>query len=124
MNRRFVSLAGFVFALSTTPPAFAHHGWGGYEDALSDVSGIVQEVSFSGAHTKMKLRGTDGNIWDLVLSPPYMTFSVGIRETTIPVGATVKAHGHRHRDMSRFEIKTEQITMGEKTISIYPGRGG
>jgi hypothetical protein len=120
---RFVSLAGAAFALSMATPAFAHHGWGGYEDTLSDVSGTVEYVSLNGAHAKMKLRATDGNIWDIVLSPPYMTFSVGIKETTIPTGAKVKAYGHRHRDASRFEFKTEQITMGERTISLYPGRG-
>jgi Family of unknown function (DUF6152) len=124
MNMRFVSLAGAILALSMTTPASAHHGWGGYQDTLSDVSGIVEQVSLNGAHARMKLRGVDGQIWDLVLSPPYMTFSVGIKETTIPLGATVKAQGHRHRDMNRFEFKTEQITMGQKTISIYPGRAG
>jgi hypothetical protein len=122
MNIRLVPLAGAVFVLSMATPAFAHHGWGGYQDRLSDVSGTVEYVSLNGAHAKMKLRATDGNIWDVVLSPPYMTSSVGIKETTIPTGAKVKAHGHRHRDMNRFEIKTEQITMGERTISLYPGR--
>ena len=122
MAMRVVPLAGAVFVLSMTAPALAHHGWGGYQDTLSDVSGIVEQVNLSGAHAKLKLRGADGNTWDLVLSPPYMTNSVGIRETTIPLGAAVKAHGHRHRDTSRFEFKTEQITMGERTISLYPGR--
>ena len=122
MTMRFVPLAGAVFLLSMAPPAFAHHGWGGYEDTLSDVSGTVEYVSLNGAHAKMKLRGTDGNIWDVVLSPPYMTSSVGIKDSTIPQGTTVKAHGRRHRDATRFEIKTEQITMGERTISLYPGR--
>jgi hypothetical protein len=124
MTMRFVPLAGAVFVLSIATPAFAHHGWGGYQDALSDVSGTVEYVSLNGAHAKMKLRGTDGNVWDVVMSPPYMTSSVGIKETTIPTGTKIKAQGHRHRDMTRFEIKTERITMGEKTISLYPGRGG
>ena len=122
MAIRFIPLAGAVFVLSMTMPAFAHHGWGGYQDTLSDISGTVEYVSLNGAHAKMKLRGTNGNVWDVVMSPPYMTSSVGIKEMTIPTGAKIKAHGHRHRDMSRFEFKIEQITMGEKTISLYPGR--
>ena len=122
MTMRFVPVAGAAFVLSMTAPAFAHHGWGGYQDTLSDIYGTVEYVSLNGAHAKMKLRGTDGNIWDVVMSPPYMTSSVGIKEMTIPTGAKIKAHGHRHRDTNRFEFKTEQITMGEKTISLYPGR--
>src|SRR4030095_3547782 len=120
--KSFVPMAGVTCALLIATPALAHHGWGGYLDTESDVTGTVESVSFGRAHTSIKVRGDDGTIWQLVLSPPYATVSVGIRENTIPVGATVSARGHRHRDVNRFEIKTEQITMGEQTFNIYPGR--
>lgn len=124
MSMRFVPLAAAAFALSMAAPAFAHHGWGGYSDTESDMTGTVERVSLGGAHVKMQVRGADGMIWDIVLSPPYMTFSAGIKEATIPVGATVKAQGHRHRDVNRFEFKAEHLTVGGKTFNIYPGRRG
>ena len=122
MNIRYVSLAAAAFALSMTAPALAHHGWGGYQNNESDVSGTVESVSLGGPHASMKVRGEDGKTWDVVLAPPYSTFSAGIKEGTIPVGAKVTAHGHRHRDMNKFEIKTEQVTVGEKMYNVYPGR--
>src|SRR5687768_11185614 len=122
MSIRFVPLAGAAFALSMAAPALAHHGWGGYSDTEADVTGTVQRVSLAGAHTSMQVRGGDGMIWDIVLSPPYMMFSAGIKATTIPVGATVKAQGHRHRDVTRLEIKAELLTVGGRTFDIYPGR--
>jgi hypothetical protein len=121
MTMRFASLAA-AFALAMTAPAWAHHGWGGYQDTESDVTGKVESVSLGGPHASMKVRGSDGKMWDVVLAPPYSTFSAGIKEGTIPVGAEVIAHGHRHRDMNKFEIKTEQLSMGEKTFDVYPGR--
>jgi hypothetical protein len=33
-------------------PAFAHHGWGGNEDKLSDVTGTVTTASASRARTR------------------------------------------------------------------------
>ena len=122
MNMRVVTLAAAAFALSTAAPAFAHHGWGGYQDAESDVTGTVERVSLRGPHASMKVRSADGRIWDVVLSPPHSTVFVGLNERTLLVGATVKAHGHRHRDMNKFEIKTEQLSMGEKMYNVYPGR--
>ena len=121
MTMRFASLAA-AFALAMSAPAWAHHGWGGYQDTESDVTGKVESVNLGGPHASMKVRGSDGKMWDVVLAPPYSTFSAGIKEGTIPVGAQVTAHGHRHRDMNKFEIKTEQLSMGEKTYDVYPGR--
>jgi hypothetical protein len=122
MTLRYLSFAAAAFALSVTAPALAHHGWGGYQNNESDVTGTVESVSLGGPHASLKVKGADGKTWDVVLSPPYTTFNAGIKEGTIPVGATVTAHGHRHRDMNKFEIKTEQLTMGEKTFNVYPGR--
>ena len=121
MTMRFASLAA-AFAMAMAVPAWAHHGWGGYQNTESDVTGKVESVNLGGPHASLKVRGSDGKMWDVVLSPPYTTFSAGIKEGTIPVGAEVTAHGHRHRDMNKFEIKTEQLSMGEKTFNVYPGR--
>jgi len=122
MNMRYVSLAAAAVAFAISAPAFAHHGWGGYQTNDSEVSGTVESVSLGGPHASMKMRGDDGKLWDVVLAPPYATFSAGIKEGTIPVGAKVTAHGHRHRDQNKFEIKTEQISVGEKMYNVYPGR--
>jgi hypothetical protein len=122
MTMRYVSLAAAAFALSLTAPALAHHGWGGYQNAESDVTGTVESVSLGGPHSSLKVKGADGNMWDVVLAPPYSTSSAGIKEGTIPVGAKVTAHGHRHRDANKFEIKTEQLMVGEKMYNVYPGR--
>jgi hypothetical protein len=121
MTMRFASLAA-AFAVAMAVPAWAHHGWGGYQNTEMDVTGKVESVNLGGPHASLKVRGSDGNMWDVVLSPPNTTFSAGIKEGTIPVGAEVTAHGHRHRDMNKFEIKTEQLSMGEKTFNVYPGR--
>jgi hypothetical protein len=122
MSTRFVSLAGAVLTLSIAGPALAHHGWGGYEGAEMDITGTVERMNLSGAHATIKLRSADGKVWDVVLSPPYLAYSAGIRERTIPVGASLKAHGRRHIDASRSEMKAEQLTMGVRTLNLYSGR--
>ena len=122
MTMRYVSLAAAAVAFAMSAPAFAHHGWGGYANTESDVTGTVESVSLGGPHASLKVKGADGQMWDVVLAPPNQTFSAGIREGTIPVGAKVVAHGHRHRDANKFEIKTEQISVNDKMYNVYPGR--
>ena len=46
----------------------------------------------------------------------------GLRAETIPLGAKVTVHGHRHKDPKRFEVKTERVTYNGKVYNVYPDR--
>ena len=109
-----------VVLLSST--AFAHHGWGGYLESDSEITGTVEvPVSTAGPHATMKIRA-DGQLWTVVLAPPAATIRAGLKEGVIPVGAQVTVHGHRHRDAKTFEIKTERVTWNGKLFNVYPDR--
>ena len=102
--------------------ASAHHGWGGYLDAEFQITGTVETpVSTAGPHATMKVRA-DGQVWNVVLAPPARTVAAGLKEGIIPVGATVTAFGHRHRDAKTFEIKTERVSWNGKLFNVYPDR--
>ena len=104
-----VAVASFI-ALSLAPLS-AHHGWGGYLDQEFEVSGTLQqEVSTSGPHATAKMKTADGKVWDVVLGPGRRTEGAGLKEGIIPLGAKVTAHGHRHRDPNKLEIKTERFS--------------
>ena len=114
-------LAILALALSALP-AVAHHGWGGNADEEFNITGTVESgVSLAGPHATMKLRA-DGKVWDLTLAPPARTERAGLKEGTIPVGATITVHGHRNRDANRFEIKTERVIWNGRTFNVYPDR--
>jgi hypothetical protein len=124
MNSRFsLGIGAAILALSLSAlPALAHHGWGGNQSQEFEITGTVETgVSLSGPHATMKLRA-DGHVWDLTLAPPARTAEAGLKEGTIPVGATVTIHGHRNSDMKRFEIKTERLTWNGRTFNVYPDR--
>src|SRR6185436_21170616 len=86
--------AAFAAALITTP-AFAHHGWSGQEDKVSDMTGtVVQGVSLAGPHATMKIKVKD-QVWDVTLAPPPRTERSGLKEGVIPIGDTVTVRGNR-----------------------------
>ena len=121
MKLRITLLASAVAVVSA--PAFAHHGWGGYESRESNVVGtVLEQVNLAGAHASIKLQGEDGQVWNVILSPPHSTVAAGIREQTFPVGAKVTVYGHRH--MSKLEMKSEELTMGQRTYNLYAWHWG
>ena len=112
-----------ILALSLSAlPAPAHHGWAGNFDQEFELTGVVETgVSLAGPHATMKVRA-DGKVWDITLAPPARTQRAGLKEGTIPLGATVTIHGHRNRDLTRLEIKTERVIWKDQTFNVYPDR--
>ncbi len=111
----------FVGLLSVLPLS-AHHGWGGYVDQLSDLSGTVTSpISMAGPHATLKVNA-EGHEWDVVLAPPPRAAQAGLKDGMIPVGEKVIVHGQRHRDSKKFEIKTTRLTWNGKVFNVYPDR--
>src|SRR5438477_8273681 len=93
-----------VFMMSALP-AFAHHGWGGNDDKISEVTGTVTTgVSLAGPHATMKITDAEGHVWDVTMAPPARTQQAGLKEGVIPAGDKVMVHGHRNKDQKKFEI--------------------
>ena len=111
----------FVALLSALPLS-AHHGWGGYVEQLSDLSGTVTSpVSMAGPHATLKVNA-EGHEWDVVLAPPPRAAQAGLKDGMIPVGEKVIVHGQRHRDSKKYEIKTTRLTWNGKVFNVYPDR--
>ncbi len=111
--------AAFVFAAG---PVFAHHGWGGQEEAVTTLNGtVVQGVSLAGPHATMKIK-VGNDVWDLTLAPPARTERSGLKEGLIPVGATVTVRGNRNLDHAKHEMKTIYIKQGAAEYHVYPDR--
>jgi hypothetical protein len=116
-------LAGVVLvAVVLAAPVSAHHGWGEYQDAQFEITGTLEApVSLAGPHGMAAMRvGED--VWEVVLAPSPRTARAGLTEGVIPVGAEVTASGHRHRDATKLEIKTERLTWNGQVFNVYPDR--
>jgi hypothetical protein len=115
--------AAFVFvALLSALSLSAHHGWGGYVEQLSDLSGTVASpISMAGPHATLKVNA-EGHEWDVVLAPPPRAAQAGLKDGMIPVGDKVIVHGQRHRDAKKYEIKTTRLTWNGKVFNVYPDR--
>ena len=110
-----------AISFASTIPAFAHHGWGGNVDEVTAMTGTVTEgVKLAGPHATMKIKSSDGQVWDITLAPPPRTASAGLNQGTIPVGSTVTVHGQRNRDPNRYEMKTIQVEYAGKHYDVYP----
>lgn len=102
-------------------PAAAHHGWTSYDDAESQVTGVVESAELGAPHGMIRVRAADG-VWDVMLSPPGAIQRSGLTLQAIPKGTRVTARGHRHTDRAKREIKTERLVVGQRTYDLYPNR--
>lgn len=111
-----------VIALCAAPlPAGAHHGWADYHDEEFQLTGVVEAAELVQPHGRIRVRA-QGGTWDVVLSPLAAIQRAGLTTRAVPKGARVTAHGHRHRDPGRLEIKTERLTVAGRTYDLYPNR--
>ena len=111
--------ATFLFTAGVS----AHHGWGGYQNEQFELTGTLETgVNLGGAHATARIKAADGKVWDVVLAAGTRMQRAGLKEGVIPLGATVTASGHRHRDAKKLEIKTEKLTWNGKVFNVYPDR--
>ena len=95
---RTVAAAAIATLLISGLPLLAHHGWEGYRSEDFEITGTVEStVSTAGPHASLKILA-DGQVWNVVLAPPPRTERAGLKAGMIPVGDTVTAYGHRHKD--------------------------
>lgn len=121
---RALLAAGLMTAslLGISRPVLAHHGWGGNEDKITEMDGVVESsVSLAGPHATMRIKA-EGQSWEITLAPPARTSRAGLDEGMIPVGAKVRVHGNRNRDPKRLEMKVSRLTWNGKTYIVFPER--
>ena len=121
-SRRLWLASALAAVVSVGGSALAHHGWEGYRSEDFEITGTVEAtVSTSGPHASLKIRA-EGQVWNVVLAPPPRTERAGLKAGLIPVGETVTAYGHRHKDQKTFEIKTERLRWKDRLFNVYPER--
>jgi hypothetical protein len=54
------------------------------------------------------------------MAPSARTERAGLKENTIPLGATVTVVGHKNKTANRFEMKTEKVTWNNRVFAVYP----
>ena len=119
MSKQILAACGAVVLGLVPLSASAHHGWGGQQDQVTEMTGtVVDTVRLAGPHATMKINA-DGHLWDITLAPPARTASAGLKDGAIPVGQTVTVRGNRNRDMNKFEMKTVQVRWGDKKFDVY-----
>ena len=113
-------LAGAALVMAMSIPAGAHHGWGGNSEQETQLTGTVEApMSLAGPHATMKIR-VNGQVWDITMAPSPRTESAGLKENTLPIGATVTVTGHKNKTAGRFEMKTEKVTWNNRVFAVYP----
>jgi hypothetical protein len=105
-------------ALLAPLPAAAHHGWSGQDNAhVTTLEGPIQAVRYRDPHAEIDLVD-HGQKWTITLAPIERMDARGVTPAVLKVGQTVKIDGHRNLDMTRYEVKANDITISGKTTDL------
>ena len=117
---RHIAAAAILFgALSAS--AVAHHGWGGYTRADFTLTGTIVATHLGNPHDRLTVE-VNGQMWNVVMSPPDRSRRAGFDDSVVEVGDTVTMLGNRHADDATFEMKTRRITVHDQNYDLYPSR--
>src|ERR1051325_7838776 len=121
MRRTFrVSLAivivSLVAAMGSAARVAAHHGWTGYEEKETKLTGTITAFSYENPHASVTL-AVDGKNWHIVLAPPARMQSRGLQKDMLKVGAKAIVTGYVHKTAAT-ELRAERITIGDKTTDL------
>jgi len=94
----------------------AHHGWTGYTDKETKLTGTIEKFSYENPHASVDLNA-DGKRWHVVLAPPSRMQSRGLEKEMLKVGEKATVTGYVHRTIAT-ELRAERIVIGDKTTEL------
>ena len=113
LTRAALSLTGLAVAAA----AYAHHGWGDYDEAKTlNLNGTVLESAYENPHTVIKLKTAD-KTWVAVLAPPFRMEARGLKGDALKPGAQATVVGYPSRSKPE-EMRAERITIAGKTTEL------
>jgi hypothetical protein len=94
----------------------AHHGWTGYQEKETELTGTITSASYENPHGQVDL-SVDGKRWQIVLAPPSRMQSRGLDRGMLKVGSQATVVGYIHKT-TPTELRAERITIGGKTTEL------
>ena len=94
-----------VGLMALTMPAGAHHSHGLYEDAFTDVTGVVKEMHLLVPHSFVYIEvkaasGGEPQLWALEGTSRQGLERIGVTKEYVKIGDTIKARCHVLKDKS------------------------
>jgi hypothetical protein len=110
------AVVAFVTAGGSAARVAAHHGWTGYEDKETTLTGTITTFSYENPHASVDLN-VGGKSWRVVLAPPSRMQSRGLQKEMLKVGGKATVAGYIHKTVAT-ELRAERITIGDKTTEL------
>lgn len=117
MNRRAFLASSLLFV---PVPAWAHHGWGGYDAGkVLTLTGQIEAAGYENPHGELKLKVSQpgAKTWVVTLAPPYRMQARGLPAADLKPGVAVTVVGYPNKTDPN-EMRAERITVNGKTVEL------
>lgn len=121
ISMRATIAIGIISTFGIAGSAFAHHGWNWAQAEQTEMTGVIESVSFAPPHPSLVVN-VDGEGWDVELGNPNQTQRAGFVEDEAEVGDEITILGHRSLDETELLVKAVRITIDGRNYDLYPDR--
>lgn len=119
LSRRNLLALCFASPVLAAAPVLAHHGWSWTSEEWFELSGTLTEIYIGQPHPTLTVDdGTEA--WTVELAPVERTLATGFDETTIAIGDSLTAIGHRALKETDFRMKAVRLVTEAGTFDVYP----
>ena len=88
----------------------------------STLEGTIADISMSPPHPTLRVKASDGVVWQVDLGNPRQTERSGFTGDTARVGDPIRVLGNRAKDRDKAHMKAVRITIDGRNYDMYPER--
>ena len=123
MRQRYCLVAACC-GLSAAPMlSQAHHAFGGFFDmgTMTEIEGVVTEMSWRNPHVRFGVRTDDGNVWQIETNSVSILRRMDINADVFGVGDRVRLAGGAAKDGSHAMFSNNALLADGREIVLRPG---
>jgi hypothetical protein len=121
MTRWLIATGLAVCLVSGSGSAFAHHGWAWTTGKNIELSGLIKGVRLGNPHGLLEV-DVGGELWTFEVGQPYRHERVGLKDSELAEGVTIRVIGEPSANASEKRLKVERLFLGDKKYDLYPER--
>ena len=101
--------------------ASAHHGWAWTTGKNIELTGLIKRARLGNPHGLLDV-DVGGELWTFEVGQPFRHERVGLKDSDLAEGVTIRVIGEPSAEASEKSLKVERLFLGDKKYDLYPER--
>jgi hypothetical protein len=111
----------FIFLITLSLNALAHHGWRWTSGNNIELTGDIVEAKLGNPHGVLKVQVND-DVWTVEVGQPWRNERAGLKSGDLAPGIELTVSGEPASDETARLLKAERLWIDGQAYELYPDR--